>query len=312
LYWEGRYYQLKLAPRFVDIAIEKYQKAIDLDQNFALAWTGISDSHRGLILSGEKSPAEESKLAVEAANKALAIDPQLAEAHLARALAYFWLEHDWSRAEAEFKRSLELDPKSAVTRANYAHMLSNMGRHDQAISEIRTAREQDSYSANWLTYDGIVHLQAGQLDAAFARFEDAKRMDRELWLPHFFEAQAYTDLQRSDEALASARKATDINDSQSISTAYECVALARLDRRDEAEKVFDELLRRNSERYVPPYHLAIAYMGLDKREEAVRWLEKSYVEGDVKIVFLKADRIWDPIRSETRFVELITKLNLPQ
>jgi len=309
LYWEGRSNQLKLNPNFVKIAIEDYLKAIDLDPNYALAWAGISDSQRGLILSAEISPIEPGKRAIEAADKAIELDPQLAEAHAARANAYFWLEHDWINAEAEFKQSIELDPKSAVTHANYAHMLSNVGRHGEAITEIGIARQHDPNLAIWMTYDGIVHQQAEHFDIAFARFNDAKSMDRELWLPHLFEAEAYTHLQRYDAALESARRASAINPLQTISTAYECVALAGLNRRGEAKKLLDGLLQRSTETHVPHYHLAIAYMGLGDRKNALDFLEKSFAEQDVKIVFLKADHIWDDLRSEPRFIELMTKMN---
>src|SRR5215204_5142782 len=167
LYLSGRFSQLRLTPADVNRAIDSYRKAIDLDPNYALAYTGISDSYRTLILSAETPPSKMAQPAIDAAVKAIEIDPELAEAHTARGTAYFWFEHDWLRAETEFKRSLELDPNSAfsaLTHINYAHMLSNTGRHDEARVEAEKSRTLDPYSALWLATNGLVHEQAGQLE----------------------------------------------------------------------------------------------------------------------------------------------------
>lgn len=309
LYLDGRISLVKLAPADVKRALVSFQKATEIDPHYALAYTGISDCYRSLVLSGEHPPAETIKFAVEAGEKAARIDPGLVEAQTNLGFNYFWYKRDWAAAEAAFKRALDIDPNSALAHHHYAHLLSNLGRHDEAIAEAEKVRKLDSSTPFFLTIQGLVYHQAGKLDEGIARFNEATKLDPTLWLPRNFAAIAYTDLKRYDEAIAAARKATELNPSQSMSTAYESVILARLGRREEARKLLDSLLQRSAERYVPPYHIAIACIGVGDRENALLWLEKSFSEQDTKIVFLKADHIWDELRTEPRFVELMRKLD---
>jgi serine/threonine-protein kinase len=305
LYTTGRFYLSKLKPEDTKHALEDFQEAIDLDPTYALAYTGISDVYRSSILSGELSPAEMAPKAMAAADKAAAIEPDLPEAQTNLGFNYFWYKRDWAASETAFKRALEIDRDSALAHHHYAHFLSNIGRNQEAIAEAEETRRLDPTNPFFITIQGLVYKQAGRYDEAFARFDEATKLNG-LWLARLFAAIAYTDLGRYQEALEAARQATESNSSQSISTAYESVALAGLGRRVEAKKILKQLLARSRAVYVPPYHLAIAYVGLGDREHALEQLEKSFSEQDVKIVFLKTDHIWDPIRSEPRFVELMT------
>ena len=310
LYLAGRSDQLKLTPPDTKRAIGNYQKAIDHDPNYALAYTGISDCYRGLILSGEFPPGETIDRAMAAAELAVKIDPTLAEAQASLGHNYFWFKRDWIASEAAFQRALAIDPNSAFAHHHYAHLLSNMGRHDDALVHAEEVRKLEPYSAYSFAVQGMVYQQAGKLDEAFVRFDEAKKFAPDLWLTYLYEATAYTDLRRFEDAIAAAQKASEHNPSQSISVAYESVARAGQGRRDEAKKLLDGLLKRSAETYVPPYHIAIAYMGLGDSENALLWLEKSFSEQDPKIVFLKVHHVWDGLRQEPRFIELIRKMKL--
>ncbi|HKP67809.1 MAG TPA: hypothetical protein VJV05_00915, partial [Pyrinomonadaceae bacterium] len=312
-YLSGRSHQARLSPSELNSAIADFRKAIELDPNYALAYTGIADSYRALVLSGEYAPAEMIKKSNEAAETAVTLDPQLAEAHSSVGFNRFWFYRDWAGAEEAMKRSLEIDPKLATGHLHYAHLLSNIGRNDEAIAEAEKVRSLAGYDPFFATLQGMVYQHAGQFETALARFKLASDLDENLWLPHMFAAVTYLDARRYDqEAFDSARKATELNHSQSISPAYEVVALVRLGRNDEAKRILEELLKRSEYKYVPSYHLAIAYVGIDDRENALKWIEKSVAEQDPKIVFLKVDHIWDPLRSEPRFIALMRKMNFPE
>ena len=310
LYLEGRSHQFKLGTTDVSDAITNYQKAIQLDPNYALAYAGIADCNRSLVLSGEIRPADKIEKAISSAETAVSLDPKLAEAQTALGFVKFWFRHDWVGAETAFKQALELAPNSAGAHHHYAHLLLLIGRNDEALREAEIACTLDPTNPLYATIGGVIYQQAGQPETALARFKQADELEKSLWLPQMFTAITYIDLGRYQEALDLTQKISALNESQSMSLAYESVALARLGRRNEAKKALQELLERSKNRYVPPYHLAIAYVGIGDHEHALEWLEKSFVGQDPKIVFLKVDKIWDPLRSKPRFVKLMTDLNL--
>ena len=310
LYLEGQFHKSKLSPDEIKRGLEYFQQAVATDPNYALAYSGISDCYLSFVLSIENPPTESARNAIAAGERAVELDPQLAEGHRNRGITYFWFERDWLRAEAAYKRALELDPNSAFTHLHYAHLLSNIGRYEEAVVQAEEGRKLDPYTAYSFTIQGIVYHQTGNRETAVERLDEAIKRNSTFWLAHLFKAIVYTDLKRNDLALQSAQFASQANATQTISPAYESVALARLGRRDEAKRILGSLLERSRQGYVPPYHIAIAYIGLDDRENSLAWLEKSFSENDAKIVFLKVDHIWDPLRSEPRFAKLMKDMKL--
>lgn len=310
LYARGRYHSYKLTPEETTKALQYFQSAIELDPGYALAYAGIADAYRSLALSAEYPPKENFEKSIAAANKAIEIDYQLAEGHTALAMSNFWYMRDWTAAEREFKTALELDQNSAIVHLYYAHLLSNMGRHAEAVEEARKARVIDPVSPFVSSLEGLFLMQAGRPDEAITQFTKASEIDPNFWMPHMFAARAYIDKKMFSEAELSAHRATELSPAQSISIGYESYAAARLGNREKARTLLEELLRRSAQKYVPPYHIAIAYMGLGDRENAISWLERGVAEQDPKMVFLKVERTWDEIRSEPRFDDLIRRMKL--
>ncbi len=308
LYLKGQFHLLRLAPDEVKLGIAAFRQAVALDPNYALAYTGIARGYMSFVLSSELPPGEMIEQSLAAAEKAVQIDPQLAEAHATRGAVYFWFKHDWITSEAAFKTALDLDPHLAFAHQYYASLLGNTGRIDEALAESTKARDLDPYWAYSMSMQGTTLVHAGRPEEALTRYAEASRLDPRLWLPHCKAAVALIDLHRYDEAVATSRKAAELNRSQTNSLAYESYALAKLGRHDEAKKILDDLLKRAIEGYVPPYHIAIVYIGLDEREKALTWLEKAFSEQDPKIVFLKSDRFWNNLRSEPRFIDLMKKM----
>jgi len=308
LYLEGRFHVVKLNPAEIKQGISYFQRAIELDPNYSLAYAGISYGYGALALNLELPPSDSMQLAVEAAKKAAAIDPYLAEAQTMLALDHYWVKFDWAASEAAFRRALDLDPYSQQAHIYYAHSLSCLGRHREAIAEAAKARKIDPYWALACAFHGLIYHHAEMHDEALARFNEASTLDPSLWLTPLYTAILYTDLQRYEEAIAATRRAAAINGYQTVSNAYECFALAKADRHDEARTILDALLERSGERYVPPYHFAVAYAGLGEHESALFFLEKAYSDPDPKMVFLKAHHFWDDLRSEPQFIELMRKM----
>jgi DNA-binding winged helix-turn-helix (wHTH) protein/TolB-like protein/Tfp pilus assembly protein PilF len=310
LYARGKFHSFKLTPPEMAKALEYFQRAIEIDPNYALAYSGISDTNRSLALSAELAPVEYFEKSLVAARKAIELDDQLPESHIALAMVSFWYMRDWATTETEFKRALELDPNSAFGHLYYAHLLSNVGRHAEAVEEARKARVIDPVSPFVSSVDGLILLQAGRVDDAIAQLDKASEVDPNFWMPPTFKARALIEKKMFQEAEVSAHRATELSSGQSISLAYEIYAAAKMGNREKAAAVMKQLTQRANERYVPPYHLAIAYIGLGDRENALKLLEQGVSEHDPKVVFLKVEHTWDELRSEPRFVEMMKKMKL--
>ncbi len=308
LYLKGRYHVSKLTPPETQIGISYFQQAIQIDPLYALAYIGLSDGYRSLALAGEMVPTEFLPKAKAAAEKALEIDDALAEAHTALGVAMFWYDWDWQGAENQYKRALELNPNSSDGHLFYAHLLSNTGRHDEALTEIQRARELDPLSPFVSSVEGQFLLHAGRIDEALARLQQTFELAPDFWLPHGFAASAYVEKGMYSEAIASARRATELSARQTLAKSITGYALAKLGKRDEARAVLEELLQLSKERFVPPYHLALVYNGLGEHDETFAWLEKGYQQRDPKMAFLLVDPRWKNLRADARFQDLLRRV----
>jgi serine/threonine protein kinase/Tfp pilus assembly protein PilF len=312
LYLKGRFNVFKLTPPEVKAGILYFQQAIQLDPNYALAYVGLADAYRSLGLGAEMSPTEFLPKSKAAAQRALEIDDSLAEAHTALGMTMFWYDWNWSAVENQFKRALELNPNSAETHQFYAHLLSNTGRHAEALAEIKRARELDPYSPFLNTLEGQFLLHAGKPDEALVRLRETFELAPSFWFPHLFASSAYIEKGMFVEAISEARRATELSSAQTVSAANEGYALAKLGKYEEARIVLDRLLKLSKERFVPPYHIAFLYNGLGQRNEAFAWLERGFEQRDPKMTFLKVEPKWNNLRDDPRFVDLMRRVGLSQ
>ena len=312
LYLKGRFHVYKLTAPEVQKGISYFQQAIEFDSSYPVAYVGLSEAYRSLALAGEMNPNEFLPKAKAAAQKAIEIDDALAEAHTALAVLLFWYDWNWAGAEAQYKRSLELNPNSSITRIFYAHLLSNTGRHAEALAEAKRARELDPLSSFANALEGQFLLHAGRTDEALDQLRKTFELDPNFFFPHMFAAGAYSEKGMYVEALAEARRAKELSPNQTMSDAYGGYTLAKSGKRDEARALIEELRQLSTRRFVPPYHIALIYNGLGETDEALAWLEKSYQQRDPKMTFLKVEPKWNNLRDDPRFQELLRKVGYPQ
>jgi serine/threonine-protein kinase len=214
----------------------------------------------------------------------------------------------WGVAEKHFRRALELNPASADTRWMYAHLLSNTGRHKEALAEIAHARELDPLSGLINAMEGQFLLHAGQVDQAVARLREAIELDPSSRVAHKFAASANIEKDLFVDAIAETHAALALSPCDTHSMALEAWAEAKIGNKAEAQLMRDQLLQLSRDRHVPPYHIAILYNGLNEIVEALAWLDCGFEQHDPKMVFLKVDPRWKNLRSEPRYQSLLTRM----
>lgn len=307
LYLKGRYHVFKLSPPEVYKGIAYLEQAIEIDPAYALAYVGLSEAHRTLALGVEMNPQETFPKAMQASKKALEIDDSLAEAHGSLAVTLFWYEWDWAGSEAANKRALERNPNSAISQIFYAHLLSNTGRHVEALAAAKRARELDPLSSFVGSLEGQFLLHAGRLDEALARLQQTSDLDPNFFFPHVFTAAIYIEKGMYSEAIVETDRAKKLG-SLTMSDALRGYALAKSGREEEARAVIANLIQLSATRFVPPYHIAMIYNGFGDTDESLMWLERGYAARDPKMTFLKVDRKWNNLRGDQRFQDLMKKI----
>jgi serine/threonine protein kinase/tetratricopeptide (TPR) repeat protein len=308
-YLRGRFHIFKLTPDEIQQGISYLQQAIDLDPSYAIAYGGLADAYRSLAVGSEITPVEYLAKSKAAAKKAIEIDDTLSDGHAALGMTMFWGDWDWAAAENEFKRALELNPNDVNAHLFYAHLLSNTGRHSEALSEVSRARELDPLFPFAGALEGQFLVQAGKPDEGLDRLKKTFELAPNFWMPHLFAAVAYVDKGMFAEAIIEARKSKQLPGTSTFSTAVESYALAKAGHPEEAKKAMDELFEISTKRFMPPTHIALAYNGLGETQKALDWLEKGFEERDPKMAFLKIDPKLNNLRSEPRFVELMKRMN---
>ena len=309
LYMKGRFHHYKLNYNEAQKGIEYYRQAIALDPNYALAYAGIADAYRSFSLTSDVDSNDAMPKGKAAALKAIELDETLADAHTALGFIIFFYDWDWQSAEKEFKRALELDANNAETHQAYAHLLSNLGRHSEALNQIKRAKEIDPLNLRTNALEGQFLLHAGKTDEAIESLQKTIDLEPSFWMSHLFAASAYTEKGMFDKAVSEGNEAKKFSPSQNWSIAFGGYALAKSGKTAEARAVLDELLKVSKTSYVPPYHFALVCNGLGESEKALDYLEKGFAEKDVHLVFLKVEPKWNDLRGDKRFIELIKKMN---
>ena len=310
LYLTGRYHWNKLTPPEITKSIEFFKKAIDLDPTYALAYFGLADAYRSLAPTSEVPSKDTLPQAQAAATKALELDETLAEPHATLAFIHTWYDWDWSAAEKEARRAIELNPNWSFGHIAYAQMLSVTGRFQEAIAEGARAVELDPLSLIINALNGYhLHL-ARRDDEAIARLKKTVELDSSFWIAHQFLGIAYMEKKMYPEAIAEFNQAVKLSGGNSEPLALNGYVSVLSGDAAKGRAVLKELKSLERQRYVPPSNLALLSYVLGEKDEAFSWLEKAYQDRDIRLCRLKVDSKWDSMRSEPRFVEILKRLGL--
>jgi serine/threonine-protein kinase len=311
LYLKGQYEWKKHTQEDLQKGIEYYNQAKELDPNYALAYFGLSASYGALgnnyLLPNEAFPKSKAYAA-----KALAIDDTLAEAHAAMGAVRLYYDWDWAEAEREFKRAQSLDPKNADAHHLYADSLEIMGRFDEAKAERKRALELDPLSPIFNMADGATLYFARQNDEAIAQYEKTINLEPRFVDTYFYLGQAYEQKKMYAQAIATYQKGITQSERNSWLIAALGHAYALTGERDKAQQSLAELREMSQRQYISPYLFAIVYAGLGDKEQAFAWLDKAYQDRSFFLIWLKVEPLFDPLRDDPRFQDLLRRVGLIQ
>ena len=307
-YMNGVFFRRKNGAENIRKAIEYQKQAIALDPSFVRAYTELSINFTILVEIGTFSPNEGMPPARAAAEKALALDETLAEAHytIARVRDF---EFDWTGAESAFKRAIELNPNLAGAHTLYAEYLSRSGRFDEALREVKLAQELDPLRTGLVGNEGLIFYHARRYDEAIAKKRIHAQLAAENPFAHLELANAYIQKGQYAEAFLSYQTSIKLEETTSA-LIYLGRVYALSGKRNEAMAILDKL--KTTEKYVSPTELAILYAALGDKEKAFVSLEKAFTERDFQLTSLKVEPGYDPLRDDPRFQDLMRRVGFPQ
>jgi eukaryotic-like serine/threonine-protein kinase len=309
LYLKGRYYYYKGTEEGAKKSIEFFQQAIEKDPGYALAYSGMATAYNQLWSFAWLPPREAVPRAKAAALKALEIDDRLAEAHNVLGYISFSYDWDWAAAGKHFEQARALDP-SFFGLSAYSHYLTALGRTDEGVAEAQRALDLDPL--NLLVGFRLARslYMARRFDETIEQCRRMLEMDPGFPLAHWQLGQAYEEKGMYREALAELEKDRALTHGHPMALAYIGNILARSGERRRALQVLEELKAVSKQEYGYAVGFARIYAGLGDKEQAFAWLEKAYEERSTALYFLKVDPIWDPLRSDPRFNDLLRRIGL--
>jgi serine/threonine-protein kinase len=311
-YLLGRYHLNRLTDDGFAKGRDYFQQAIDKDPNYAAAYAGLADAYNRLSGFNAISPKDGFPKAAAASLKALEIDNNLAEAHSSLGTVKFFYERNWSAAETEFRRAIEINPGYSDARQIYSYFLAAMGRFDESLAEMKRAQELDPLSLEKLAGIGeILYLQR-RYDEAVGQYRKTLEMDANSGFAHWAIGNVYVQKAMYNEAAAEYQKAIALSGDSPDEPAMLGFAYALSGKNQEARQVIESLKQRSKQSYISPVTVAVIYGGLGENDEAFEWLEKAYREQDSLLVLLKVEPMFDSLRSDPRFTELLRRVGLPQ
>ena len=308
LYLKGRYHVQKVALPEVQAGIKYLEEATALDPNYALAYVGLADAYR----TASAADVEATRVipqAKRAAERAVQIDDGLSSAHTQVAMLASWYDWDAAASELHFRRALALDPDNAEARLFHGHLLSNQGRHDEALQEAARALELEPFNSRFSALTGQFLVHAGRFDEAIERLQATIALDPNHVLARLFIATAYVGKQMYPDAIREAQVAVELTRRRmSHPIGILGYAYARTGDTARARALLDELLAAAKTRYVAPYSIALIYNALGDTGETLAWLERGFEARDHKMNLLKVDPKWSNLHADPRFQDLVRRI----
>jgi len=307
LYLKGIYWRRMLTVDRVSKSIEYFNRAIEKDPGYALAYAGLAYVYQILFFYSPSPSKNLYPRALEAARKALELDDNLAEAHEAMGVIKCYWEWDWEGARSELRKALELNPNYIWARFHLANLHLYNGRFDEALAELKSIHDRDPLNPAFVRAMAECHLQADRLEAAESFAKETLEIDP--FLPPTWIILGHIYLRRSlfGEALEAMKKDTVKGSFQELNMG---IVHARMGRTEEARKILSTWLERSRTEYVSGYYLAALCFALGRKATGFDCLERAYDEHDGWLIGLKIDFLMDDARDDPRYRALLEKINM--
>lgn len=310
LYLKGRFFWNKRVGEAVKTSVEYFERAIEKDPMYALAYAGLADAYNIMDNYGVLAGKDSFPLAKAAALKALEIDDTLAEAHTSLAHALETGDWNWSLAEKEFQRAIELNPNYATAHHWYGFNLFYRGKFDESLKELKQAQRIDplSHIVNMGVAWGLFH--AREYERSIEQCRKTLELNPNFFVAHWVLGRNYEQKEMYEQAVAEFQRADELSGGEPEIKALLGHVYAMMGKRDEARRLAEELKELSKHRHVSGYSIARVYAGLGETEQAFEWLEKALKDHHFLIKFIKVDPQFDSLHGNERFTDLLRRMGL--
>jgi TolB-like protein/DNA-binding winged helix-turn-helix (wHTH) protein len=304
-YLQGHYYFEGDTDKDTEMSAKYFERATQLDPGYALAWVGLSRARKWQAVTGLIPKEEGYRLAREAVERALALNPNLAEAHTQMGRIKQQIDFDWTGADASYRRAVELEPGNPEGLRVAAGLVAYLGRLNEALPLARRAVNLDPLNAG--SWDGVgeIEFRAGKLDEAEADLKKAHELRPDYLLSSTFLSEVYVMRGRPQDALPEIERIA----YDPIRTFLYAITYHALGRERESDEALKALIAKYQA--IDPYLIADIYAFRNQSDEAFVWLDRAYAQRDDSLVFTKVDPLLKSLPSDPRFASLLKKLNLP-
>jgi tetratricopeptide (TPR) repeat protein/TolB-like protein len=311
-YLKGRYFWNQRSEEGLRKAIRYFESAINQDPEFALPYSGLADSLTLLSFYEIVSPSEVMPSARRAAQKAIELDPNLAEAHASLADVLLHFDRDWPAADREYRRSIQCNPGYALSYHWYANLLAARGQHEAAHMAIMNALEINPVSIITLVWAGVTSHLAHQFDEAIRHYQSALELDPNFIWAHMYMAQALEQQGNFKEALREFETTIQLTGGNNCVKAMKAHAHAVAGDKSSARGILKELESAPSRQCMPSYDIAATYAALGESHQVVAWLNRACDERNMKLFTLTQDPRFDPLRRCSEFNAIVQQMGLAQ
>jgi TolB-like protein/Tfp pilus assembly protein PilF len=306
-YLKGRHLWNRRTEDGMRKSIAHYEQAIRLYPQYAMAYAGVADSYVMLACRGMVPAKDTFRKAKEAARKAIDLDGELGEAHgsLAHVRLHDW---DWEGLEADFERAIDLNPAHAIVYYWYGEFLMSRGRPEEAIAVTQKAQQTDPLSPVIGSSLAMILYLARRYDQAAVVLERTREINPDHFLPHLRMGLIRIQQRKYDEAILELKTAVSLADQSTETLAALAMAYAAAGKKKPAQQILAKLQQLAGKRYVLPYNVAKIHAAGADRDKAFEWLERAYEGGNPDLIELNSEPIFDGLRGEPRFSDLMRRI----
>ena len=291
-------------------SLELLNQALTVDPGYALAWVKLAEIHKRRLFSADAVPSEVFEPIKVALQRALALAPNLAQAHAEVGFSLYWFDFDWPGAEREFRRALALNPNVVMAHYGLGMMLVTQDRIDEGFAHLRQARELDPMSLVINTIEAGYLLSGGRRAEARARLARVFDIAPNFWLAHATQGLLLLAEQQNDAGIAELRRAVALADGSTQAVVLLGIHLARLGQQVETRALLKQMLALSKTRYVPPTSVAALHAALGEVAPALALLAQAVTVHDTRLIVFKDDPRWASLRTEPGYLALLKKLKL--